>query len=42
LASKDDDGRGRLRKVRGSCQTNVDPGKTTIFTVIITIIQLLT
>jgi hypothetical protein len=26
LASEDDDGRGRLRKVRGSCQTNVDPG----------------
>jgi hypothetical protein len=25
LASEDDDGRGRLRKVRGSCQTNVDP-----------------
>jgi hypothetical protein len=25
LASKDDDGRGRLRKVWGSCQTNVDP-----------------
>ena len=26
LASEDDDGRGRLRKVRGSCQTSFDPG----------------
>ena len=26
LAPKGDEGRGRLRKARGSCQTSVDPG----------------
>ena len=26
LASGGDEGRGRLRKARGSCQTSVDPG----------------
>ena len=25
LVSEGDEGRGRLRKARGSCQTNVDP-----------------
>ncbi len=26
LVSEGDEGRGRLRKARGSCQTSVDPG----------------
>jgi len=26
LAPEGDEGRGRLRKARGSCQTSVDPG----------------